>query len=150
MTSIALFGEPAAIDTVQDTLEQQAHTTGEAIENLTPAQLEAGNFKQGHIKLFGVDFTIRTPRGHYGDYLALFGAKSVACKIAPYTHVAYPTTQSIRQGSLYGQSDPVPVLFGLRRDMDTVFAVSVGLSDRADMGKRWVLVIGATSGDWWC
>ncbi len=143
MTSIALFGQPAAIDTAQDTLEQQAHTTGEAVEKLTPAQLEAGNFKQGHIKLFGVDFTIRTPRGHYGDYLALFGAKSVACKIAPYTHVAYPTTQSIRQGSLYGQSDPVPVLFGLRRDMDTVFAVSIGLSDRADTGKRWVLVIGA-------
>jgi|GEM_PF-4650401 len=143
MTSIALFGEPAAINTVQDTLEQQAQTTGEAIENLTPAQLEAGNFKQGHIKLFGVDFTIRTPRGHYGDYLALFGVKSVACKISPYTHVAYPTTQSIRQGSLYGQSDPVPVLFGLRRDMDTVFAVSVGLSDRPDTGKRWVLVIGA-------
>lgn len=143
MTSIALFGQPAAIDTAQDTLEQQAHTTGEAIENLTPAQLEAGNFKKGHIKLFGVDFTIRTPRGHYGDYLALFGSKSVACKIAPYTHVAYPTTQSVRQGSLYGQSDPVSVLFGLRRDMDTVFAVSVGLSDRPDTGKRWVLVIGA-------
>lgn len=143
MTSIALFGEPAAIDTVQDLIEQQAQTTGEAIENLTPSRLEAGNFKQGHIKLFGVDFTIRTPRGHYGDYLALFGAKSVACKISPYTHVAYPTTQSVRQGSLYVQSDPVPVLFGLRRDMDTVFAVSVGLSDRADMGKRWVLVIGA-------
>ncbi|MEC7119084.1 MAG: hypothetical protein VXW65_04155, partial [Pseudomonadota bacterium] len=143
MTSIALFGEPATIDTPQDTLEQQAQTTGEAVQNLTPAQLEAGNFKQGHIKLFRVDFTIRTPRGHYGDYLKLFGAKSVACKISPYTHIAYPTTQSIRQGSLYGQSDPVPALFGLRRDMDTVFAVSVGLSDRPDMGKRWVLVIGA-------
>lgn len=121
-------------DTNAALLDDQAHNNTADSQSLSLAQLDRGNFKHGHIKLFGVDLSIRFARGTYGQTFDLLGLR---CKINPVSHFAVCSKQAANQ---LGQS--TPVLFGLRRAMDTVFAVPVQ-STTDHQRRMFVLVMGA-------
>lgn len=87
---------------------------GEAVEPISKAQADAGNYRKGHIKLHGLDVSIENPRGSTRRGVAKDGKKWESTLTAHYGYI---------RGTIGADDDHVDIFIGPHPEVKTIHVI---------------------------
>ena len=103
--NIGIFGNLSKNSLMENKMDEIDSKANEANTNPTEKQKEAGNYKMGHIRIYGMPISIETPKGSYRTYKDKNGVEQ---KIILKNHYGY-FTNTTGQGK---DGDAVDVFIG--------------------------------------